>query len=123
MHWSAKYLGIPYVRNGYSAAGAYCWGLVWLVQREVFGRDLPKWPHGDPAEFQGGISRLAPKPIALEDAREGDVLSMKSVGERHIGVFAGDDRVLHTEEATGSLIERIASKRLSWRIVQAYRLA
>ena len=125
MQWAGAYVGLPYKWGGYSRAGIYCWGLVWLVQKEVFGRDLPKYPHGDEAAFAAGIGALRPQPIEMVEAAEGDVLMMragKSGGERHIGVFADRKHVLHIEEGAGSIIERVTSKRFQWRPLRTYRL-
>ena len=125
MHWAEAYIGLPYVWNGYTRAGVYCWGLVCLVQREVFGRTLPKYPHGDEAAFAAGIGKLQARPVEMDEAASGDVLMMRAneIGnERHIGVFVDRAHVLHIEEGAGSLIERVKSTRFQWRPIRAYRL-
>lgn len=134
MHWSAGYVGIPFAWDGYDRAGCGCWGLVWLVQREVFGRDLPR--HDDFNALAAGGQEIDPtlwrsgiryRPVALSDAADGDLLHMHGThhGRRtalHIGVICAGKRVLHTELATGAIVEHLDSPRVSRRPIQAYRL-
>lgn len=134
MHWSADYVGIPFAWEGYDRAGCGCWGLVWLVQREVFGRDLPRHDafnaeaaegaEVDPTLWRSGI---AYRPVALAEAADGDLLHMHGthLGRRtdlHIGVICAGARVLHTEAATGAIVEPLSSPRAARRVIQAYRL-
>ena len=134
----APYVGIPWKWGGYDKAGTFCWGLLWMVQREVFGREaFPKLPHGKAETFSNAgetvrkwaLAEMDPKPIDLKDAQAGDVIRLRGTfraadeAEIHVGVFVDPKRVLHTEENTGSIIERVDSRRFAWRIVQAYRLA
>ena len=127
----SHYIGIPYKWLGYSRAGTYCYGLVWMVQREVFGRKLPR--HEDLArgtrqgvfnpEEWGGID--APVPIPMEHAKAGDVLRMQGVHKGkltkwHVGVFADRGHVLHIEGDLGAIMERVGSPRFQWRPLQAY---
>ena len=128
MEWAEQYVGLPFKWGGYDRSGVYCWGLVHLVQREVFGRELPRHPFGDEGAFAAAIGALKPKPIPMATAEEGDVLlmrgSMSDRPERHVGVFASREQVLHIEEGLGcSMIERTDSKRFAWRPVQAYQLS
>ncbi|MGR3495230.1 NlpC/P60 family protein [Citreimonas sp.] len=131
MHWSAEYVGIPYVERGYSRAGACCWGLFVLVQREVFGRDLPR--HDEPvamvadfrevteATFFAGVPVMR---VPREDAGEGDLLHMRGfrggkATRLHCGVLTGPHSVLHTEITTGAIVGDL--RREPWRWLGAYR--
>lgn len=138
-----NYVGIPFEWGGYTREGASCWGLVCLVQREVFGRDLPKLPHADPKHYCSkgdsvlgwAMGAFAPRKIDLVDARLGDLLYMRdpySQAHRmrpHIGVFVDSKHILHTGESTGSIIQRIGDGGaacfggMKWRAMQAYRLS
>ena len=126
MDWAERYVGLPYQWGGYTRSGVFCWGLVWMIQREVFGRELPAYPHSDSKEFRSAVSGLGAKPIPMEQAEGGDVLMMREAvadrGARHIGVFVDRANVLHIEEGAGSLIERVNTQRFQWRPIQAYRL-
>ena len=116
------YVGIPFQWGGVTTAGADCWGLLRLVQQEVFGRTLPKRVTSLEA-----IERIVqPKPIDVAVATTGDVLVMRGANPRgfgrHVGTFVDNERILHTQEESASRIERISKGSLAWRILQAYRL-
>lgn len=131
MHWSAGFVGIPYVDRGYDRAGACCWGLLWLVQREVFGQDVPR--HDEPvAMVQAGKELMAATffagarvvPVEPADVRDGDVLHMRAfragkATRLHCGVLIDRHHVLHTSITTGAIVEDL--RRAPWRWIQAYR--
>lgn len=134
MHWSADFVGIPFEWGGYTRAGCSCWGLLRLVQAEVFNRHLPR--HDEAVKDVAGGSALdtgvwgsgvKAQAIDLDAAQDGDVLRMWGVvaGKRaplHVGLFVGSDAVLHIEEGTDSVIEKINAPRFRWRPIKAYRL-
>lgn len=131
MHWSEAYIGIPFKWGGYTRDGVSCWGLLCLVQEEVFGRKLP---HQNEAVESTRLGKELPRriwhsdvvatPITMGDAKGGDVLHMLSGDRRptHVGVFTGTGHVLHIELGTASFVESIRSPRFKWRPIQAYRL-
>lgn len=134
MNWSADYVGIPFRWDGYDRDGCMCWGLVHLVQREVFGRDLPRHDDfcqavegGEPAEFRIWQSSISHRRIGVDEAQAGDLLHMWSAHgaqkrPNHIGVLTDPDHVLHIEEGTAALVEDVRSRRVAWRVIGAYRL-
>lgn len=130
-HWWNAYVGIPYKWHGDTIDGCSCWGLVRLVQREVFGRELPartdteelaRVGKGDP-----NLYKAYGQKIPLEIALAGDVLHMRGVyGGRvvdlHAGVITKPGYVLHIEEGTNSIIENyMTNQRCAWRVIDAYR--
>lgn len=101
MHWSAAYIGLPYVPGE-----SDCAMLVERVEREVFGRalDLPKERPSDRARDMAAqigehLERFARRLPAGTDPREGDLVLMVGAGYLdHIGVYAeiaGEAWVLH----------------------------
>ena len=129
----SKYVGIPFLWNSYDKRGTFCWGLLWQVQNEVFDRKLPKLPffksrdiaNQEKTAFVWATSHIEAQKIWLSEAQSGDVVVMKGAmnGIRtHVGTFTDDKRVLHIEEGSSSMIERIDSARFKWRQPIAYRL-
>ncbi len=79
-----KYLGVPYVLDGESTSGMDCSGLVQKVYGDL-GISLTR-----------GVStqKLQGTPVAsLADAQPGDLIVFKGGG--HIGIYAGNDMVIH----------------------------
>ena len=134
MHWSADYIGLPFEWGGYEREGVYCWGLLCLVQREVFGRVIPRHDEAGAQVEDGqavplGIwrSEVETEAVDLAEAVDGDVLHMWGVNSRgrtplHVGVITGPMQVLHIEAGTGSIVENLTSKRAAWRPIQAYHI-
>ncbi len=81
-----KYLGVPYVFGGTTAAGGMdCSGLVQTVFKDLGVTDVARGVHGQMTQGE---------PVAsLADARPGDLIVFKGGG--HIAIYAGDDTVIH----------------------------
>ncbi len=108
--WWNKYIGIPYEFRGRTKEGADCYGIVEIVQREVFGVDLPNADTVD---------------VPLSEAREGDMVRMTElfggrVLNRHCGIITGDNHVLHTTEHAGSFNEHL--RKAKHKIKGVYRV-
>ena len=133
------YIGIPFVWGGRTREGGLdCWGLVRLVQREVYGRDLPTHPHAERsmetfAVHHGSQNELIravnPTEVPRREAQEGDIVLMRDMASRgavgrHVGTAAGPGarEVLHTMKDTTSRIERVVGNRTAWEILKIYRL-
>lgn len=123
-----KYIGIPYKWKGYDLDGCDCWGLVWLVEKEVFGNRLERHDEltlDDDPQCWG--DRF--KKINLGEEQPGDVMHMwgvSSVGVKsphHVGVIIEKGKVLHIEKGTDSIVEDYnKSPRAKWRVINAYRI-
>ena len=105
-----RYIGLPF---GEGPGQVHCWSLVRLFYDEQFGIDLPEFGDIGPRD----LARVAREMRDGADAtcwREpaspvtGDVVLMRSArGGRaicHVGILADCRRVLHAEEATGSVL-------------------
>lgn len=123
-----EFVGIPYIPHGRDYAGADCWGLVWLFYRDVLKIDIPSYSDEMlTREFsRSGIAPLM-QVEAIADWVEqdspdlGHVVLMRRGREcAHVGIYAGDGLVLHTEGPGPSVIERISSPALSRRIAGFY---
>ncbi|MGN6324943.1 C40 family peptidase [Pseudolysinimonas sp.] len=81
-----KYLGVPYVFGGTTAAGGMdCSGLVQTVFKDLGKTDVARGVHGQMVQGE---------PVAsLADAQPGDLIVFKGGG--HIAIYAGDDTVIH----------------------------
>ena len=135
----SKYIGIPYRALSYNPTrGLFCYSLVRYVLQEEFDIDIPK--HTTLAKE----AIRSPNHINIIDWSEGwkvlphwygiqpgDVLRMRGSVElddgtsimtnQHIGVCVEPKRILHTELATGSIMEKVTSERFQWRPLQGYR--
>lgn len=110
-HWAINYIGIPWTENGRTSAGFDCLGLVMDVQEKIYNKAVPTH-----AETLEEASHLIPAfgwryvSQQLDDARDGDILTMRGAGGAHVGtVFELNDLlyVLHahgSREQTGSVI-------------------
>jgi len=81
-----KYLGVPYVFGGTTAAGGMdCSGLVQTVFKDLGKTDVARGVHGQMVQGE---------PVAsLADAQPGDLIVFKGGG--HIAIYAGNDTVIH----------------------------
>jgi cell wall-associated NlpC family hydrolase len=124
------FVGLPYVPNGRDYHGADCWGVVFLFYRDVLRQPIPAYSaEMDARSFcRKDIGTLVDVEKLENWARVdlphfGDCVLMRNGHvESHVGIFLGDDRILHSEGDAGSLIERADGKRLRHRIVGYYRL-
>ena len=126
-----NFVGIPFKWGGADMDGAYCWSLMVMVQKAVFQREIPLFPHGDTESFAHSDGAEAwchaavpSEPVPMDEAEAGDILMMWETPERktrHVGTFADRTHVLHTTEGTGSVIERTTRVGFGWRPIQAYR--
>lgn len=117
-HWSAAYVGIPYVAHGRTAGGCDCWGLVRLVLEAERKIALPSYDEVSPQEL-AEIARLARGAvdagiwIEVDAAAQFDAaLFRRGRCDSHVGVMVDATRMLHSDRAA-SRVERIDTGR--WR--------
>ena len=125
----ADYIGIPFVNLGRSEFGADCWGLVCLVLKDQYGILLPELLDYDNAldSTQTSLVVAQNQPLIvgekLDQPEEGDLVLMTSRGvSGHIGVYIGNNLILHTTKQTGAVTEPLSSRRLKTKIKGFYRV-
>ena len=108
------YIGIPFAEHGRSLAGCDCYGLVWLVLRDVFGQELPDYvtaysSSNDQASVAQAIRdglRTAWEP--LQAPRTGALVVLKIAGRPwHCGLVVTPELFLHQPDTDLSRIERL----------------
>jgi len=115
MSWALRYLlePIAWTAGGDDALACDCWGFVRRVQRETFGRDLPRLVVAEgPAFVARALAGFAGradwrKRLAGEAAADGDIVLLDSgAGDDHVGVWCAADRggVLHCSATTGGVL-------------------
>jgi probable lipoprotein NlpC len=129
MSWSNEYVGIPFKWHGRDRDGCSCWGLVQLVYKEVYGRDLSS--HMD-IERRAEKGQGSPQPymddfqtIATDAAEPGDLLHLWAYYRKHklplhVGLVVEKGKVLHIEEGCGSVIVDYRKYPMRSRIIGAY---
>lgn len=128
--WAEGYIGIPYKALGRDRDGCDCWGLLAMVWREQFGRELPdynneRWTTGANAQTVGSgaqeyASQFDAVPMGQEDMGDGILLRMRG-HPLHVGLVLQRGTMLHTHESADSCIE--SYDRFSWknRVIGIYR--
>lgn len=120
--WASEYVGIPYKASGRDRAGCDCWGLVALIWRERFGRDLPdynseRWSDGANAQEVGSgaanyAAQFTPIDVGGEVLGDGVLLRMRG-HPLHVGMVLAPGWMIHTHEAADVCIE--SYHRFLWR--------
>lgn len=92
------YLGTPYVLGGRSKSGIDCSGLVKNVLAE-YGIDS--------LHDSGEQAKMGTEVPSLAEARPGDLLVFPNgQGGHHIGIYAGDNKVIHAPKPGRSVVEQ-----------------
>lgn len=129
MHWTAKYIGIPFRDLGRDASGCDCWGLVRLVLAGEHGIDLPSYAdsYTSPDEHQeiaglisGACSSTAWRPV--DGVRDFDVLVFRRGRlDTHVGLVCGRGRMLHMAGTDQSKIDAYETGAWGNRLHGAFR--
>ncbi len=107
-----EYIGIPYKRNGRDRDGLDCYGLVYLVEKEMFGNQLPIlnniYDGNNVAELIAEHQPLLSGEQVLTP-EDGDVVLFFHQGKPiHIGVY-WQRGIIHATEHRGVIYERLNS--------------
>ncbi|MCV9960379.1 C40 family peptidase [Pararhizobium sp. BT-229] len=128
LHWSAAYVGTPYVDRGREAGGCDCWGLVRLALAQEKRIVLPSYDEVSPeelaeiaalvrAEVEAGIW------ISVDDPHDFDVaVFRRGRFDSHVGIMVDGRRMLHSDKyAGGARVERVDTGRWTSQFVGTYR--
>lgn len=122
-------IGIRYLDKGRDpAVGLDCWGLFREFYRLFMGIQLPSFSDVyedafDHAAMAKAIDDNAPSAwVRVTEPQFGDGVRMRIEGNAcHVGVYLGNDQMLHTQIGHDSAIDRVDSVRWKNRIVGYYR--
>ena len=127
--WCADYIGLPFKSLGRDRSGLDCWGMVYLVYREVFGREVPPYAeYADAYDIEevGALIRgeIVTRWREVSPEKLGNVILLRVRGEPcHVGVVVARGKFLHSFEGTQSCVERYDSLKWRRRTMGFYRYA
>lgn len=102
---ASTWIGTPYCYGGHDRRGTDCSGLVMEVYRAAAGKKLPRTT----VEQNKGC-----KQIKRKELRAGDLVffgNSKGKGRvSHVGMYIGDDRMIHASSSRGVMVSRIDDK-------------
>lgn len=127
-----RYIGIPFVRSGRDIQrdkGLDCYGLACLYYRNEFNIYLPDHTHINTSEhsYQECANSMIQQSTyedfqQVSTLKKGDLLLYNVGGfPSHIGIYIGDDLMLHTNERSGSVIEHYRSIKWKNKFQSGYR--
>ncbi len=132
--WVNSYVGIPFKAMGRSRDGLGCWGLVYLVYREQFGKLVPAYSENHFTVYDSDeVGQLIAGEIIgswkrIEAGREmlGDAILIRVAGfPAHIGVVVepAEKKFLHVRAGADSCVDRYDSFMWARRLEGFYRYA
>lgn len=92
-----KYLGVPYVWGGCSPSGFDCSGFVQTVYKEN-NINLPRT-----------TLELLKQPKSIARKKGDLVLFAMPNGGRHVGIYLGQNKMIHASSTRGVVVEEISS--------------
>lgn len=122
------YVGIPFKEKGRDESGLDCWGLVRLWYDKELGIELPSYIDVYQTTKDIEITETIKKEQAIkwesvEKPVRGDVVLLRIKGlPWHVGIYLGDNRILHVEQGCDSVIENLGRSKWKNRILGYYRM-
>lgn len=132
MHWTNRYVGIPFANVGSSQEGCNCWGLVRLVlANECLISDLPAYAEISAEDVaatarQMAHDRTAAPWLAVAQPKPFDVALMYAMHGKvriagHVGIMSSQTHVLHVWRATAAVHMPISHHRVRHKLIGFYR--
>jgi len=127
-HWSAAYVGVPWVARGRDRDGLDCYGLVRLVFAEQRGVELPEYEGYVSARERAEIAAMIEGAAGSVDWRKIDRAEAFDVAvfrtgrlASHVGVMIDARRMLHVADGREAEISRIDIGQWSTRLIGIFR--
>lgn len=126
MHWSNAYVGVPYKDKGRSLEGVDCWGVPYLVLRELAGVEVPSYTesYAGAAEVRevsalfGQLNSWPWRPVELGQEREFDVAFFRTGNcASHCGIVVKPGWMLHVLDGYHARVEEFTGGRWSLRLL------
>lgn len=129
MYNTNKYINIPFESHGRTFQGCDCYGLVRLFLNNELGKNLPDFEDyinpKDREQIQNLIIKNKPLISAKQiDTPEEGCIAVFNIRHHptHLGVYIGNNYILHTMQGSNSLLEKIDSPRLRGRLEGFYEV-
>ncbi len=107
-----KYLEVPYLKNGRTIEGADCYGLAFIILRDMFGKDIPELASimaDQEVSTVIDMSRPLVNAEQVDSPMNGDlVLFFREAAPAHIGVI-WNKGIIHSTEFRGVIYEKLNS--------------
>jgi cell wall-associated NlpC family hydrolase len=131
IHWSRDYVGLPWAFAGRSRDGVDCWGLLWLIYRDVLAVEIASYAQEttDAPEREQIAPLMAGELVKSPwlDVQPGtqrpfDMLVFRRAGiDSHVGVVVEPGRMLHITHGTESRVERYDKGRWKPKLLAIHR--
>ncbi|MGX9443854.1 C40 family peptidase [Nitrobacteraceae bacterium UC4446_H13] len=129
--WSRDYVGVPWQFAGRSRAGVDCWGLLWLIYRDILGIEIASYAQEtmDAPEREQIAALMAGELVKSPwlDVQPGtecpfDMLVFRRAGiDSHVGIAVEPGRMLHITHGTESRVERYDQGRWKHKLLAIHR--
>ncbi|WP_442802075.1 MULTISPECIES: C40 family peptidase [unclassified Shewanella] len=114
MAFHHEWQGVPYRYGGMSKQGVDCSAFVYLVYKDILGRQLPRM-----TEDQSNLG----KEVTKGKLKAGDLVFFKTGwSTKHVGIYLGDNRFLHASTSQGVMISRLDNSYWKQKYWQSRRL-
>lgn len=123
---TAPYIDIPFQEHGRDFTGADCWGLIRLVYQKELRIEMPSYD-----DYESIKDDDIPEKLELRAASEwvkqdkpklfDVVLCRMNNAPRHVGIYVGNQYMLHITKGINSCCEKINNSKWSNRVMGYYR--
>ncbi len=110
----ALWIGTPYRYGGTNRSGVDCSGFIVTVNRNVYGRDLPR--------TTAGIAN-ATRRVNRRGLRDGDLVFFRTKGRKisHAGIYLGNGYFAHASSSRGVVVDQLSGNYWSRHFVRGGR--